>query len=71
MHLVILWGGYRLEYDVEAFTLGDGGFLVRLGIHYWNSIPLLSTGRSDTLIPLSLTGSKIPALIKCLNSSVG
>ena len=48
-HLVILWDGYRLECDVETFTCGGEGFWVG------RNSRLLSTGRSDTLIPLGHT----------------
>ena len=40
------------------FTPGGLGFLASVGIpllHYWNSNPLLSRGRSDSLIPLGRT----------------
>ena len=39
----------------KSNTFSQAGKPVSVGIHHWNSNPLLSTGRSDTLIPLDQT----------------
>ena len=40
---------------MRALILRIVQITLSVGFHYWNSNPLLSTGRSDTLIPLGQT----------------